>query len=342
MINLHDQIVIKKINGQKDKIKFTGKFKKNIKLENNSVLKSIYFLRKKNIIKNRSKYEIKIKKNIPVFSGLGGGSSNAATIIKYFYKKRKIIDKDINYFARYLGSDFKIFFKGNKIIQESFFKIENNSASKSVYFLRKKNIINKRSKYEIKIKKNIPVFSGLGGGSSNAATIIKYFYKKRKIIDNDINYFARYLGSDFKIFFKSNKVIQENFLKIENFKFKHNFYLLIVYPFKKSSTKDIYSKFRKYEKIKKLNIFNRISKLKMVNTLKSETNSLESVIISRFPIIKKVLKELSLLKKCEFSRITGSGSACFGLFLNKKDALLGLKLITKRFPKFWCVLSRTI
>lgn len=251
LTNLHDQIVIKKINGQKDKFKFTGKFKKNIKLENNSALKSIYFL-------------------------------------------------------------------------------------------RKKNIINKRSKYEIKIKKNIPVFSGLGGGSSNAATIIKYFYKKRKIIDNDINYFARYLGSDFKIFFKSNKIIQENFLKIENLKFKHNFYLLIVYPFKKSSTKDIYSKFRKYEKIKKLNIFNRISKLKMVDKLKSETNSLESVIISRFPIIKKVLKELSLLKKCEFSRITGSGSACFGLFLNKKDALLGLKLIKKRFPKFWCVLSRTI
>ena len=251
LTNLHDQIVIKKINGQKDKFKFTGKFKKNIKLENNSALKS-------------------------------------------------------------------------------------------VYFLRKKNIINNRSKYEIKIKKNIPVFSGLGGGSSNAATIIKYFYKKRKIIDNDINYFARYLGSDFKIFFKSNKIIQENFLKIENLKFKHNFYLLIVYPFKKSSTKDIYSKFRKYEKIKKLNIFNRISKLKMVDKLKSETNSLESVIISRFPIIKKVLKELSLLKKCEFSRITGSGSACFGLFLNKKDALLGLKLIKKRFPKFWCVLSRTI
>ncbi len=251
LTNLHDQIVIKKINGQKDKFKFTGKFKKNIKLENNSALKSLYFL-------------------------------------------------------------------------------------------RKKNIINNRSNYEIKIKKNIPVFSGLGGGSSNAATIIKYFYKKRKIIDNDINYFARYLGSDFKIFFKSNKIIQENFLKIENLKFKHNFYLLIVYPFKKSSTKDIYSKFRKYDKIKKLNIFNRISKLKMVDKLKSETNSLESVIISRFPIIKKVLKELSLLKKCEFSRITGSGSACFGLFLNKKDALLGLKLIKKRFPKFWCVLSRTI
>jgi len=251
LINLHDQITIKKITGKKDTFKFTGKFKKNIKLKNNTVPKSMYLLRKKNIISNSAKYEIKIKKNIPVFSGLGGGSSNAATIIKYFYKKRKIIN-------------------------------------------------------------------------------------------GDINYFAKFLGSDFKLFFNKNKIIQENFFKIENFNFKHNFYLLIVYPFKKSSTKDVYSKFKKYEEIKKLNNLNRISKLKMVDKLKSETNSLESIIISRFPIIKKVLKDLSLLKKCEFSRITGSGSACFGLFLNKKDALLGLKLIKKRFPKFWCVLSRTI
>ena len=221
-------------------------------------------------------------------------------------------------------------------------KLKNNSVSKSMYVLRKKNIISNSSNYEIKVKKNIPVFSGLGGGSSNAATIIKYFYKRRKIIDNDIDYFAKYLGSDFKLFFKNSKIIQENFFNIRNFKFKHNFYLLIVYPFKKSSTKDVYSKIKKFEKIKKLNIFNKVSKSKMLDKLKSETNSLESIVISRFPLIKKVLKELSLLKKCEFSRITGSGSACFGLFLNKKDALLGLKLIKRRFPKFWCVLSRTI
>ena len=80
----------------------------------------------------------------------------------------------------------------------------------------------------------------------------------------------------------------------------------------------------------------------MVDKLKSETNSLKILLFQDFHLSKKVLKELSLLKKCEFSRITGSGSACFGLFLNKKDALLGLKLIKRRFPKFWCVLSRTI
>ena len=220
--------------------------------------------------------------------------------------------------------------------------LKNNSVSQSMYFLRKKKIIKTKFKYKIQINKKIPVFSGLGGGSSNSATIVKYFYKNRKIKNSDINYFSRYLGSDFKLFFKSNKIIQENFFKIKNFNFKHNFYLLLVYPFKKSSTRDVYSKLLKYEKITKLKNYKDISKLKMVNKLKLDANSLEKTVISKFPIINKVLKELSLLKKCEFSRVTGSGSACFGLFLNKKDASAGLKLIKKRLPKFWCVLSKTI
>ena len=119
-----------------------------------------------------------------------------------------------------------------------------------MYVLRKKNIISNSSKYEIKVKKNIPVFSGLGGGSSNAATIIKYFYKKRKIINNDINYFAKYLGSDFKLFFKNNKIIQENFFNIRSFKFKHNFYLLIVYPFKKAQLRMFIARLRNSKKLK--------------------------------------------------------------------------------------------
>ena len=45
------------------------------------------------------------------------------------------------------------------------------------------------------------MFSGLG--EAPCRNIIKYFYKRRKIIDNDIDYFAKYLGSDFKLFLKT-------------------------------------------------------------------------------------------------------------------------------------------
>ena len=78
------------------------------------------------------------------------------------------------------------------------------------------------------------------------------------------------------------------------------------------------------------------------DNLPKEQKPLEKIVISKFPIIKKVLFELRLLKKCQFSRVTGSGSACFGVFLTKKSADLGLKKIRKKFPKFWCVVGKTI
>ena len=118
--------------------------------------------------------------------------------------------------------------------------------------------------------------------------------------------------------------------------------LLVFYPFLRSSTKDVYSRLNKFKRIQNKNNYRSNSRLDLVSRLKLENNSLEKVVISKFPLVKKILKELELIKNCEFSRLTGSGSACFGLFLNKRDGALALKQIKKRFPKFWCVLSKTI
>ena len=83
LINLFDVIKIKQINYHKDVIKFFGKFKGNVSKLDNTISKSMKLLREKGFIKRNDKYSIEIKKNIPVFSGFGGGSSNAATIIKF-------------------------------------------------------------------------------------------------------------------------------------------------------------------------------------------------------------------------------------------------------------------
>ena len=50
--------------------------------------------------------------------------------------------------------------------------------------LRKLNLI--QNYYSVNVIKNIPVFSGLGGGTSNAAFILK-FLLKNKITDNKIS-----------------------------------------------------------------------------------------------------------------------------------------------------------
>ncbi len=117
---------------------------------------------------------------------------------------------------------------------------------------------------------------------------------------------------------------------------------MLVYPYFKCSTKEIYSKLKTFDKIQAQNNYFKGNKIKFINTLKSKTNSLQKVVISKFPKVANILEEMKTIKKCQFSRMTGSGSACFALFLNKRDGTLALRQIKKKFPKFWCVLCKTI
>ena len=103
-IELHDLISIKKINSKNHQIIFYGKFAKDIS-STNTVSKLLKILEKKKLI--NQKYLIKIKKNIPQKSGLGGGSMNAANLLKYFIKKKiiKLNKIQILEIADNIGSD---------------------------------------------------------------------------------------------------------------------------------------------------------------------------------------------------------------------------------------------
>ena len=86
LIDLVDQIKLKKVKAKKDSIIFKGPFAKLVNKSNNSILLLLNVLRNLRLIS--SYYSITVKKNIPVFAGLGGGTSNAAFILKYILKKK--------------------------------------------------------------------------------------------------------------------------------------------------------------------------------------------------------------------------------------------------------------
>ena len=84
LIDLKDKIKLSKIKGKKDKIFFKGPFSKVVNKSNNTIVKLFKFLRSSMLIKGH--YSVTITKNIPVFAGLGGGTSNAAYLVKYFLR----------------------------------------------------------------------------------------------------------------------------------------------------------------------------------------------------------------------------------------------------------------
>ena len=247
LIDLYDQIHIKKIKRQKDRIKFKGKFLNKINNKNNSILDTLQILRKNNFLNNH--YSIVVNKRIPVFGGMGGGTGNAACLVKYLVKK-KISKKVMNTLNDKIGSDFNLFF-----CKQGFLK--------------------------------------------NIKTIIK---------------------------------LKKNF----------KFYFLLVYPNKKCSTKFIYSQVKKYSSLKKFNSQLINTRSKFLDHLISQNNDLQSIVETRYPIIKKLIKEIQQIKGCCFSRITGSGAVCYGIFKSKKTAKNALNLIRLKYPKYWSSIAKTI
>ena len=219
-----------------------------------------------------------------------------------------------------------------------------NTITQVLKLLRKKKLL-KNQKYKINIKKNIPHGSGLGGGSSNAAALLNYFNTKMrpKLNKTKIKKLANQIGCDVPINLEKKNTFltgrNNQILRLSQ-KFKLN--LLIVYPNLICSTKNIYQKNKKISSIKRKVSFNIRNKMKLIDYLKNTNNDLENVVIKIYPKIKEVINYIKSQKGCYFSRITGSGSACIGIFFNMRNAIYAKKLIKLKYPKYWCVVSKTI
>ena len=215
-----------------------------------------------------------------------------------------------------------------------------NTVTKTLKLLRSKKLI--VDNYRVIINKKIPSFSGLGGGTGNAAAILKFFLKNKKL-DKNIVKFEKEIGSDLRLFFHK-QAFQKNLRKMVKYKKKYKFYTTVVFPKLNCSTKNIYSKVKKYSQPCKVD-FSRIkdkSQSNFIQVMKYEKNDLQDIVVKKHPIIGKIIDFISTQKGCVFSRLTGSGSASFGIFNSYKLAKEAAKKIKKKYPQFWCVATKTI
>ena len=215
-----------------------------------------------------------------------------------------------------------------------------NTVISTLSLLRSHNLINNNKRYKIVINKKIPVFAGLGGGTGNAVAIIKYFLKDR-INSKLLKLFENEIGSDLRLFF-FNHSFQKNLTKIKLFEKKYKFYFLLIYPNVKCSTKEVYSKVRKFNLPLRKDISKILSKNEYDKFLISEVNDLQKIVEKKYKKIKNILNIIKLQKNCLFSRMTGSGSVCFGTFNNRESASLAVKALKKKFPNYWCVFTKSI
>ena len=221
---------------------------------------------------------------------------------------------------------------------------KSNTITKVLNLLRSIKLLENQT-FKINVRKNIPHGSGLGGGSSNAADLLNYFNLKMKLklSENRIKKLARQIGFDVPINLeKRNTFLTGKKDELLRFSQKFALNLLIVYPNLICSSKKIYARNRKINFSKPQSIPYIKNNKRLINLLKNEKNDLEKTVIKIHPKVKKIIDYIKSQKGCHFSRITGSGSACIGIFSNMKNAICAQKLIKLKYPKYWCAVSKTI
>ena len=274
-----------------------------------------HFLAKSNIISNA-------KVNI----GL-----NISTRLKNNYHNIETLIQEVSFSDEINITIFEQ--SGNIEIKQSGINIgcplEKNTCYIVTNLLKKKFGI--KNEIKINIKKNIPIGSGLGGGSSNAASILNFFNKKfkLKLSKSEKSQICQIIGMDVPFFIDGGLQFAEGMgeeLKLVPPVFKEHFFVL-VFPKFKVSTPWAYANINKRLPSKK-KLYNLLAQKKTIN-FNLFGNDFESIVIPRYPEIRDIKKYL-LLENAIFSSLSGSGSTVFGIFNNFDEATNSSKMLKKK------------
>ena len=150
---------------------------------------------------------------------------------------------------------------------------------------------------------------------------------------------SRLVGSDVILGIKPVNLILNEKNEIKYFTNYKKFYVLIVKPNFGCSTKEIYSKVKKFNKPKFNNPNKRIFNF---NNLKKLSNSLEPIALSKYNKMRTIKLFLENLQTPKFVRMTGSGSAIVAYFQSKEKCDKAKKKFVKKYKNYWCIASKTI
>ena len=189
--------------------------------------------------------------------------------------------------------------------------------------------------FSIKIIKRIPPGRGLGGGSSNAASVLMALntYYKTPFSKTELMILGAKLGADVPFFIFGHPAIAggigERLEKVDNLKFYH---LVLCDPGVAASTAMVYKNIDyRLTLNQKYNIYAGLNEqlLGLEFDVRDQMhNDLEESARRLYPEIKKTKEEMAVLLQRKVY-MTGSGSSLFALFSARENAQKGFEKLLK-------------
>lgn len=223
-----------------------------------------------------------------------------------------------------------------------------NLVVKAVWELAR--IFQKSPSLHITLEKNLPIASGIGGGSADAAAIVWGLMKWWGIVPSShssrqIHEFMCNLGADVPVCYECTpSFVQGIGDKVSPCRGLPEIAAILINPGKKCLTSSVFAGFDQNfsTAVKMPDQFNHTDHF--IEFLKHQDNDLTKAACDVVPEIENILYALQSSDNCLLARLSGSGATCFGLYEDIKDAEKAAAELRQTNPDWWikpCWLNRT-
>ncbi len=180
------------------------------------------------------------------------------------------------------------------------------------------------------LEKNLPVASGLGGGSADAAATLRLI---SRTLGRPIPV-ALSLGADVPVCLTPVAQRMRGIGEILSPVDVPEFWLVLANPGIDVKTASIFGNLKAPDGAPKA-AFHWAGFRGFVGFLRAHSNDLQATAIAIAPVIADVLAVLAAQSGCALARMSGSGATCFGVFEGREDAERAAGAIKATHPAWW-------
>jgi 4-diphosphocytidyl-2-C-methyl-D-erythritol kinase len=183
---------------------------------------------------------------------------------------------------------------------------------------------------DIGLEKQLPNAAGIGGGSADAAAILRVAMQFGNSIDRDV----ASLGADVLVCVSSSPQRMQGIGDVlTNVPYLPDMWIVLVNPRVDVPTPMVFSALNTKINPKMVTVMpNWKDFTEFCAWLESQRNDLQAPAVAIQPVIDDALAALS---DSAIARMSGSGATCFGLYPSAKDAGEAAQVIQKAHPHWW-------
>lgn len=200
-------------------------------------------------------------------------------------------------------------------------------------------VTHKTPQFRITLTKNLPLASGLGGGSSDAASVLWALSEwwGLRLQDSVLSPLAISLGADVPACLSCQPIRMQGIGEIiSSAPSMKDTAIVLAHPGKRCPTSKIFSTYRGPYKDDIADLPDDLSDFDdLISFLAEQDNDLTAAAVEHAPDIAFVLDVLSHQKGCRLARMSGSGACCFGLFASEHEANTAAENMSLKHPSWW-------